>query len=121
MPESRLTLAREVDGGRHVVRLYGELDLISAPELEREMDSICGQGAARVLLDLENIKFIDSTGLRAILAARQLCAGSGCELTLTRGSMSVQRLFKLTGLVDQLSFSESENSAAAQSAPSLED
>jgi len=53
-----------------VVRLDGELDLASAPLLESEMERPEVGAAARVVLDLRELQFIDSTGLRTIFTAQ---------------------------------------------------
>ena len=84
--------------------LAGELDLATAPDLEAMIRSLCGDGACEIVLDLSQVSFLDSSGLRAILAATTLCEEHSCRLVLTRPREPVQRLFELTGLLDKLSF-----------------
>ena len=56
------------------------------------------------MLDLHELSFIDSTGLRVILASRQLCERQGCDFSLSRAQPQAQRLFELTDVLGRLSF-----------------
>jgi anti-anti-sigma factor len=81
----------------------GELDLATTPQLEARIEQLRREGGA-VILDLRNLLFIDSTGLRALLRARELCAERQCDFFLIPGPPGVQRLFELTGVLDVLTF-----------------
>jgi len=65
-----------------------------------------GEEATSLVLDLRGVTFMDSTGLHAVLLARDECAKRGCRFALVRGSAQVQRLFELSGLTDQLPYAE---------------
>jgi anti-sigma B factor antagonist len=106
MPHPGLRLAARAEGPRHTVVLVGELDLATAPELDAIAERVCSEGARELVLDLRELSFIDSTGLRAILVTRERCEGHGCELFLTPGPPAVERLFDLTGMRSQLRFRE---------------
>ncbi len=54
------------------------------------------------MLDLRRLSFVDSTGLRIILAARNRCLERGQQLAVTRGSEQVERLLSVTGMADHL-------------------
>jgi len=83
----------------------GQLDLISAAEVEAVLRRVCIEEDVRaVTLDLSAVTFMDSTGLHAVLSARELCRAQGCEFALIPGSAQVQRLFELCGLLDSLPF-----------------
>src|SRR5439155_26249997 len=85
-----------------VVRLDGELDLASAPLLESEMERPAVGAAARVVLDLRELQFIDSTGLRTIFIAQARSREREHEFAVTRGPAHVQRLLSLTLLAEHL-------------------
>jgi anti-sigma B factor antagonist len=91
------------EGERHTLAIAGELDLASAPELEARAEQLCAEGR-ELVFDLGELAFMDSTGLLAILRTRELCAERRCGFFLTPGPPTVQRLFELTGLLDQLPF-----------------
>jgi anti-anti-sigma factor len=59
------------------------------------------------VLDLEELSFMDSTGLRAVLMSREHCERHGCELYLARPQPTVLRLLELTGVLPRLRLLES--------------
>ena len=93
-------------GAEHTLVLVGELDVGTAVEPEHLIVS-CVEGATRLTLDLSQLAFLDSTGVRLILFAQELCRRHGAEFALVRGPRQVQRVFALAGLLDRLPF-ESE-------------
>jgi anti-anti-sigma factor len=97
-------LQDEQSGARHTLALSGELDMASAPALDAAVRRICTDATEAVMLDLGGLTFMDSTGLRVVLVAKDLCERHGCEFQLVRGPAQVQRLFEVTGLVEQLPF-----------------
>jgi anti-sigma B factor antagonist len=103
----QLELRDVASGERHTLVLSGELDMAWAPILDQALHRVCGDGAEAIALDLSGLTFMDSTGLRAVLLAKELCERNDCEFLLTPGPPQVQRLFELTGLLDRLPFSAS--------------
>jgi anti-anti-sigma factor len=87
---------------RVVLCLHGELDLASAPLLTQEIENAGADAAAMIVLDLKELQFIDSTGLRIVLAANERSQERGQEFALTRGSQQVQRLLSITGVGEHL-------------------
>jgi anti-sigma B factor antagonist len=100
----QLELLDESVGARHTLALIGELDMASAPALDAALRRICTDGTEAVALDLSRLMFMDSTGLRVMLVAKELCERHGCEFQLVRGPAQVQRVFEVTGLIEQLPF-----------------
>jgi anti-sigma B factor antagonist len=100
--EESFRVGRRQSADRLVLELHGELDLLHAPQLEDALDDGAGDGVAVVVLDLDAVSFIDSTGLRAIFSARRLARQHGLEFAVTPGSEQVQRLLSITRLSDQL-------------------
>jgi anti-sigma B factor antagonist len=85
-----------------VLGLHGELDLLGAPLLQREIKSAEIEAKGIVVLDLQDLQFIDSAGLRVILAANEHSQRHGQEFALTRGTEQVQRLFTIAGVSEHL-------------------
>ena len=84
------------------VVVQGEIDMQTAPQLERVLDDVIAKGALLVTLDLEGVDFLDSSGLRVVLAAsRQLTAQDG-QLLLEGASPAVERVLEVTGLIERL-------------------
>ena len=78
--------------------LRGELDLSTVDKVERELRRIEAGGAALLVLDLSQLTFLDSTGLRLIVGADQRARKSGRRLAIVRGPPTVQRVFSITNL-----------------------
>ncbi len=94
-----------------VLGLSGELDIASAPALTRALDELQVAGAARLVIDLTQVTFMDSTGLRALLLARQRTEGSGQALVLRPGPHQVQRVFELSGTLERFRFENPRDAA----------
>ncbi len=85
------------DAGQAAVIPFGELDLASADELAREVRDLWSGGADRIVIDLGSLAFMDSSGLRALLALRESAHQDASELALRAGPPALQRIFDLTG------------------------
>lgn len=85
-----------------VLTLRGELDLASAPILQTAIEGSEISSASALVLDLQELKFIDSTGLRVLLTAHESSQGRGQEFAVTSGSQQVQRLLSITGVGEHL-------------------
>lgn len=86
-----------------VVALTGELDLATADMLEREIRELRHSGCDRVVVDLRQLDFMDSAGLRVLISLRNTAKCVGHRLILVPGPRQVQRIFDLTatrGLFD---------------------
>jgi len=90
------------DQGRIVISLDGELDMASAPLLQAALESAEADLASALVLDLQHLRFMDSTGLRVILSARERFCSNGRELALTESSSQVQRLLAVSGVGERL-------------------
>jgi anti-sigma B factor antagonist len=95
-----VSAAREDDGVRVV--LAGELDIGSAPEVEEVLRKVESDGAPSLTIDLRGLTFMDSTGLRMLVAADKRAKDASRSLRIIRGPAPVQRILDLTGLGDKL-------------------
>lgn len=98
------------------LQLIGELDLASADELERQIAMLSLDGTSQIVLDLARLDFVDSAGLRAMLAARQACEQTGCTLALRNAGERVQRVLELTGMDAVLPISDAGSGDAGEDA-----
>lgn len=102
----RLLIETSGDADAVVLTLRGELDLTSAPAFERELRAAESRPLRLVVIDLSALEFMDSTGLRALLVARERAQSDGYELALRRGPRQVQRVLELTKTVDAFVFED---------------
>ena len=93
-----LDVTTESQEGRTRVILAGELDIASTNELERELEALEANSPGTLILDLRKVDFIDSTGLRAVIAADERARSAGRRFIVVRGSSAVERLFNVTQL-----------------------
>lgn len=96
----QIELRQESD--RVIVTLEGELDMANAPLLAEAVDDGPLSTAPTVVLDLQQLTFLDSTGLRVILSVREKCWRRNQEFAITQGSPQVQRLLSVTGVGEHL-------------------
>lgn len=89
-----------IDGG---LRLTGEIDASTIDSLSRYLNPLPGV-AGDIAIDLSNVGFIDSSGLRSLIDAHQRAAGLGRRVIMTEPSSVVRRLFEISGLSDYLYF-----------------
>jgi anti-sigma B factor antagonist len=99
---ARLQITTEETPERVRLSLAGELDIASAPVLERAVESV----DRPLVIDLGEVTFMDSTGLRALLLARQQAESGGQGLALRPGPRQVQRVFELSGTLDRFQFED---------------
>ncbi len=85
-----------------MLALFGELDVVSAPELQHMLDDVLGQPHARVMLDLNELSFVDSAGVSVLIKAKQRAETMGRTLVLRRPTEQLERVFSLVGLADWL-------------------
>jgi anti-sigma B factor antagonist len=93
-------------GTRVELSLDGELDLMSAPQLEGELMAVESPEAREVLIDLEGVQFIDSTGLRVLLGATKRADATGHKLLVRHVRGQARRLFEIAGVLEQFSFED---------------
>jgi anti-sigma B factor antagonist len=99
-PEQHLQIATQRDDGTAVVRASGELDAYTSDQLARAVTTVVASGAKAVELDVAELLFVDSAGLRAILAARDEAVRGGVAFELAGAREQLVRLLELTGLSD---------------------
>ena len=97
-----LALRSEREGDAQVIELSGELDLDGAPRLEAELRRVEASDVAAIVVDLGQLQFIDSTGLRLLVMASERCQEG--RFSLLRGPKQVHRVFEITDLADRLPF-----------------
>ena len=84
-------------GSTAIVRLAGELDLATAPELADVLHGL-EPACQRIILDVTGLEFIDSTGLRLAVVEHDRAAVDGFEFVIAGAAGSVLKVLRLTGL-----------------------
>ena len=97
IPEA-FTVRTEQHGDAAVIIPTGELDLATAPALEDALQDAFENGSGRVVLDLRELEFIDSSGLRTLLTARRRAEQSSARFSLVAGHRSLERTLEIAGV-----------------------
>jgi anti-sigma B factor antagonist len=85
-----------------MLRLTGELDLAGVDRFERLLSPDRAAGAATFVLDLRQLTFIDSSGLRAVIMADQRVRGQGGRFIVVRGPDRVNEVLEMTGVAERI-------------------
>lgn len=93
--KSYLNVDVKKDGAKYTFLLEGRLDTITSPDLEGEINKAIPD-AAKLILDLKNLDYISSAGLRVLLGAAQAMDGKG-DMVVRNLTQSVREVFELTG------------------------
>ncbi|GAC1678795.1 MAG: anti-sigma factor antagonist BldG [Candidatus Dormibacteraceae bacterium] len=90
--------SRQADNGVTVVAPTGRLDVAGAPTLKEPISEALKNGPPRVVLDMEGISFVDSTGLGSVIAALKQIRSSQGDLRLAAPNQQVRVVLELTTL-----------------------
>jgi anti-sigma B factor antagonist len=108
-----LDVTTEQHPGQTRVVLSGELDIASADGLEKQLAAIEVDSPATLVLDLRGVEFIDSTGLRSVVAADGRARSHGRRLAVVHGPNAVARLLTVTQLDQRLEIVEDPDAVSA--------
>ena len=96
--------------GAVIVHLVGELDLYNAPEVRRALLDVCAEVPERLVVDLEEVEFVDSTALGVLIEARSRLANRRSFLLAAPG-LETHRALQISGLDQHLSVHETVDDA----------
>ena len=95
-----MTIEKKINGEAVTLIVSGRLDTQTAPELEKELDSILS-GLKELTFDMTNLEYVSSAGLRVILKAQKAMNAQG-SMKLTGINDSIMEVFDITGFLDIL-------------------
>ena len=96
-PEFSLT-TDSFDDQRHVVAVSGEIDLFTAPELKSALGEALESGHTRIVVDLTNTSFLDSTALGVLIGAVKRLRSRDGALVIVNVDANIAKTFEITGL-----------------------
>ncbi len=97
---SPFAVSHHLEGTTGTLVLSGELDASSAPQVDQAVDALVADGAQQLVIDLGEVTFIDSSGLRTLIRARKRL-GDADVVRLRNPQVGTVRLLEITGLTDQ--------------------
>jgi len=90
--------SRPADNGVTVLAPTGRLDVAGAPALKEAIGEVVRNGPPKVVIDMEGVSFVDSTGLGSVIAALKQIRNSQGELRLAAPNQQVRVVLELTTL-----------------------
>ena len=85
-------------GGRAVLRVAGEVDVYTAPQVREQIRDLAAKGTVHLIADLSQVEFIDSSGLGALIGGLRRVREDNGALVLVIPTRRILRVFQLTGL-----------------------
>jgi anti-sigma B factor antagonist len=101
MPPEFSLSQESLDSERHVVAVRGEIDLFTAPELKSALSEAIESGHTRIVVDLTDTTFLDSTALGVLIGAVKRLRSRDGRLTIVNVDDNIAKTFEITGL-DQI-------------------
>lgn len=102
-----------LDGDRGVVVVRGEVDIATAPRMKECMVGLLEGGVSRLVVDLSQVSFIDSTALGVLIGGVRRVNAAGGKMALVVATPPVQRVLSLTGLDRVFPIHDSREAALA--------
>lgn len=99
--------------GWTVVSASGEIDVATAPELRERLVDLITDGTAQVIMDLEHVDFIDSTGLGVLVGAVRRARAADGDVRLVCTNSRILKIFGVTGLDEVFTVAGSIDDAAS--------
>lgn len=99
-PEFSLT-EESLNGDGHVIAVQGEIDLFTAPELKQKLTDAIEGGTTRIVVDLTDTTFLDSTALGVLIGAVKRLRSRDGALVIVNVDQNIAKTFEITGL-DQI-------------------
>jgi anti-sigma B factor antagonist len=99
--------------GATVLSVIGEVDVASAPQLRQEAVRLVNEGNRSLVVDLQEVRFLDSTGLGVIVGVLKRVRTQGGELAIAGAENHVRKVFEITRLSDVLPMYETVDEACA--------
>lgn len=97
-----MTIQKNADGNKLTLVVTGRLDTTTSPELEKEIQESVTDTVSDLAIDMENLEYISSSGLRVLLSAQKMMLGKQGSLTVLKPNEVVSEVFEVTGFSDIL-------------------
>ena len=84
--------------GYSVLAVSGEVDVATVPKMREQLHGLVARGDKRIVVDLDEVDFLDSTGLGVLVGALKRVRSSGGDLQLVCTQPRIRKVFEVTGL-----------------------
>ena len=106
-----LKIAVEEKDDTMVLRLDGEVDVYTAPKLKSRLIDLVDQGKFKIVVDLEKVAFMDSSGLGVLVGGLKRVRSHDGAISLICSQENILKIFRITGLVKIFPIFDNEGQA----------
>ncbi|MGH9183309.1 MAG: STAS domain-containing protein [Acidimicrobiales bacterium] len=99
--------------GYSVVSVSGEVDVATVPHLREKLHGLAAQGQNQIVVDLDAVDFLDSTGLGVLVGALKRVRATDGDLRLVCNQSRIAKVFEVTGLTRVFAMFDSVDEAVA--------
>ncbi len=93
-----LSLSTRAEGDATVLEIAGEIDVYTAPKLREQLVDLVNAGSYQLIVDLERVEFLDSTGLGVLVGGLKRVRAHDGSLSLVCTQERILKIFRITGL-----------------------
>jgi anti-sigma B factor antagonist len=104
---------RQVREGVTILALGGEVDVYTSPRLKQEMTDLISTGTRKLVIDLTEVQYLDSTGLGVLIGGLKRAREHDGDLRLICDNLRILRIFEITGLTKIFDIYRNESEALA--------
>ena len=108
-----LTLTTRDAGGKTIVAVGGEIDVYTAPKLRDKITELVADGVYDIVIDMEEVEFLDSTGLGVLVGGLKKVRAHDGSLELICTQDRLLKIFRITGLAKVFVIHDSADGALA--------
>ena len=108
-----LSLSTRQEGDKTVVVVGGEIDVYTAPKLREQLIDLVSNGSYQLVVDMENVDFLDSTGLGVLVGGLKRVRAHDGSLQLVCTQERILKIFRITGLTKVFPIHSSVEEAVA--------
>ncbi|HEX6151000.1 anti-sigma factor antagonist [Nocardioides sp.] len=108
-----LTLTTREADGKTIVAVGGEIDVYTAPKLRDKITELVGSGSYHLVVDMQEVEFLDSTGLGVLVGGLKKVRAHDGSLQLVCNQDRLLKIFRITGLAKVFMIHESADEALA--------
>ncbi len=108
-----LTLTTREADGKTIVAVGGEIDVYTAPKLRDKITELVGRGSYHLVVDMQQVEFLDSTGLGVLVGGLKKVRAHDGSLQLVCNQDRLLKIFRITGLAKVFVIHETADEALA--------
>jgi anti-sigma B factor antagonist len=114
-----LSLETRQENDRTVLEVGGEIDVYTAPKLRERITELVDQDNLDIIIDLEKVEFMDSTGLGVLVGGLKKIRTKGGSLSLVCTQERLLKIFRITGLGKVFAIHGSQAEALSAETPAV--